>query len=85
MGDRSSLCRFPLFAGLCLALLLSNDPAAADIDEVRHQPAQPKSKGAVLVTARLGDAKNVVAVELLLQTLAPGKYIRKSDPAYEKK
>src|SRR5438105_10355098 len=55
---------------------------AADATEVRHEPARPKPGMPVLVTARLaqGTSKPV----LRLQAVAPGKYIRKSDPAYEK-
>jgi hypothetical protein len=50
--------------------------------EVHHEPLQPKPDVPVLVTAKLpaGTTKPV----LKLQAVAPGKYIRKSDPSYEK-
>jgi pimeloyl-ACP methyl ester carboxylesterase len=49
---------------------------------VRHEPARPKPGVGVLVTARL--AAGTSRPRLQLQAVAPGKYIRKSDPAYEK-
>ncbi len=49
---------------------------------VRHEPPQPKPDVPVLVTAELG--AGVTQATLKLQSVAPGKYIRKSDPAYEK-
>ncbi len=56
------------------------EPAA--IRNVCHEPCSPKPGVPVLVTARLvgGLAKPV----LRLQAVAPGKYVRKSDPEYEK-
>ena len=50
--------------------------------DVHHQPIQPKPDEAVLVTARL--AAGTTKATLKLQAVAPGKYVRKSDPAYEK-
>src|SRR3954470_7620958 len=49
---------------------------------VRHEPPQPKPGVPVLVTAELpaGTAQAV----LKLQAVAPGKYVRKADPAYER-
>ncbi len=49
---------------------------------VHHQPIQPKPDAAVVVSARMpaGTSKAM----LQLQAVAPGKYIRKSDPAYLK-
>ncbi|MBN9121136.1 MAG: CotH kinase family protein [Planctomycetes bacterium] len=49
---------------------------------VRHEPAAPKPDVPVLVTARL--AAGASKVTLKLQVVAPGKYVRKSDPEYEK-
>lgn len=62
------------------SLLLGGAPALAA--QVRHEPPQPKAGATVLVTARLeaGWTKPV----LKLQAVAPGAYVRRSDPAYEK-
>lgn len=76
-----------LFA-LIIPLILSFPAAGAappvpePITHVRHEPAQPLPGVTVLVTARL--AKGVSKPVLRLQAVAPGKYVRKSDPAYEK-
>lgn len=58
-------------------------PAAADptVADVRHAPASPKPDEVVTVTARVTDSNKV---SLKLQAVAPGKYVRKSDPEYEK-
>lgn len=50
--------------------------------QIRHEPAQPKAGVPVLVTARL--APGLTKPILRLQAVAPGRYIRRSDPAYEK-
>jgi len=65
---------------IVVAGMSAQGPAA--IREVHHEPVQPKPDVAVLVTARVpaGTAK----ATLKLQAVAPGKYVRKSDPAYEK-
>ncbi|MFO0935262.1 MAG: choice-of-anchor X domain-containing protein [Gemmataceae bacterium] len=52
------------------------------IRHVRHEPAQPKPDAKVLVTARLPEG--TASVTLKLQSVLPGKYIRKDDPAYAK-
>jgi hypothetical protein len=57
------------------------DPGPARGPAVRHEPAQPKPDVAVLVTARL-PAGTATAV-LQLQPVAPGKYVARTDPAYE--
>jgi CotH kinase protein len=57
------------------------EPKLAAISEVRHEPLRPKPDGPVLVTARL--APGTTKAILKLQAVAPGKYICKSDPAYE--
>lgn len=49
---------------------------------IRHEPAQPKPDEAVLVTVSL--APDTTKAILKLQAVAPGQYIRKTDPAYEK-
>ena len=59
--------------------------ADADVGKptgTRHEPARPKPGVTVLVTARL--AEGTSKPTLKLQAVAPGKYIRKSDPDYEK-
>ncbi len=58
-------------------------PAAADpsVADVRHTPASPKPDDGVTVTARVTAASKVT---LRLQAIAPGRYVRKSDPEYEK-
>ena len=62
-----------------IAGLSAQDSAA--IRGVRHEPLQPKPDVAVLVTARM--PKGATKATLKLQAVAPGKYVRKSDPAYE--
>jgi hypothetical protein len=57
-------------------------PKPAVVTHVRHEPASPKSDEPVLVTVRL--AEGVSKPVLKLQAVAPGKYVRKSDPEYEK-
>lgn len=70
----------PLVSVILFAGVSADDPAA--IREVRHVPSQPKPDDTVLVTARMPDG--TVKATLKLQAVAPGKYVRKSDPAYEK-
>ena len=83
MDDFPSSFRIARFVLLFIALQFTQS-ALADIHEVQHQPAQPKSNEAILVTTRLDDAKNVATVELMLQAVEPGRYIRKADAEYEK-
>ena len=52
------------------------------VPQVRHEPIQPKPDTPVLVTVKL--TKDTTKVTLKLQAVVPGKYVRKSDPAYEK-
>ncbi|MGL4553900.1 MAG: CotH kinase family protein, partial [Gemmataceae bacterium] len=60
----------------------SADARAGVPTAVRHEPATPKPGDTVRVTARLaaGTSRPVLRV----QAVAPGKYVRRSDPAYEK-
>src|SRR5260370_1235596 len=77
------MCRSILFAlvvALALPPIARGEPAANG--DVRHEPGTPKPGVTVLVTARL--AKGVTKPVLRLQAVAPGKYVRKSDPGYEK-
>src|SRR4051794_10802625 len=55
--------------------------APSTIRDVRHQPVQPKPGTMVLITARM--PTGTTKATLKLQAIAPGKYVRKSDPAYE--
>jgi hypothetical protein len=50
------------------------------VTDVRHKPTRPNPDDPVLVTARVAGATNVT---LRVQAVAPGKYVRKSDPGYE--
>src|SRR5438045_1181252 len=70
----ASLATFVIVAGLS-----AQDPTA--IRHVRHQPMQPKPDVMVLITARM--PAGTTTATLKLQAVAPGKYVRKSDPAYE--
>ena len=54
----------------------------ADDMVVRHEPPQPKPGVPVLVTARLTDGTKKATLKL--QAVEPGKYIRKTDPEFEK-
>ena len=54
------------------------------ISAIGHAPAQPKGGEPVRVAARVVAAGGVKGVTLLYQVVEPGKYIRKSDPAFEK-
>lgn len=83
-------CLFLVLAVAIHAITLADDSgpdkAAPDkpapIKKAHHEPAAPKPDTAVLVTARL--AKGVTKPVLQIQAVAPGKYTRKSDAAYEK-
>jgi hypothetical protein len=73
---------------LALALLTAEQvapPLEANVAKptsIRHTPVTPKPGVPVLVTGRL--AKGTSKPILQLQAVAPGKYIRKTDPAYKK-
>ena len=69
-----------LVVGLVAGAAATAEPKPA-ITDVRHDPPAPKPDKAVLVTARVTGAEKVT---LQLQSVAPGKYVRKSDPAYAK-
>jgi hypothetical protein len=65
-----------------LLIFMSVAPVwAADVaTKVTHEPVTPKPNEPVLVTAKI--APGATKVTLQLQAVAPGKYVRKSDPAY---
>ena len=69
-----------IVSAVIFAICSGADPAT--IGHVRHEPVQPKPDVPVLVTVRL--AAGTTEATLKLQAVAPGKYVRKSDPAYEK-
>jgi hypothetical protein len=73
------LLRLPACA---LIFLLSALPlfAADGVPRIHHSPAQPRSGERVTITASLGTVSNPI---LQVQTVSPGSYIRKSDPAFE--
>lgn len=65
-----------------LSLRAADPPKSSKQPAVQHQPPQPKADVPVLVTAQLG--VGATKPILKIQAVAPGQYIRKSDPAYEK-
>jgi len=52
------------------------------ISDVRHEPIAPKPDAPVVVTARL--VQGMTKPVLMVQAVAPGKYVRKTDAEYEK-
>jgi hypothetical protein len=72
---------FLLFATLPSAFA-QEVKAPAVISQVSHNPVQPKPNVSVLVTAKCPTGSTKVTLKV--QAVAPGKYVRKSDPAYEK-
>lgn len=66
--------------GAANAGLTDNPPPA--ISSVTHTPQTPTASTAITVTAIVSDADGVLDVQLFYQLVAPGNYIRLSDPAY---
>ena len=60
------------------------DGPPPSITAIGHAPVQPKGGESVRVAARVVAASGVKGVTLLYQVVEPGKYLRKSDPAFEK-
>ncbi len=60
---------------------VTNNPPPL-LDSISHTPFAPKSSDAVTIRAHVVDADGVSSVRLLVQAVAPGYYIRLSDPAY---
>ena len=60
------------------------DVAPPSISAIGHAPVQPKGGEPVRVAARVVAPGGVKAVTLLYQLGEPGKYIRKTDEAFEK-
>ena len=52
------------------------------VESVEHLPARPTAFDTVQVQAKVTDADGVAEVWLWLQDVAPGNYIRLTDPAY---
>lgn len=63
-------------------LLPSAQAAPPDIQDVRHEPAQPAANTPVVITARVTDPDGVASVNLRYQLVKPGAYIRKTDPEF---
>lgn len=57
--------------------------APPQIRKVEHTPKQPTADDDVLVTAKVTDPNGVGEVTLSYQIVAPGRYVPRSDPAYE--
>ncbi len=68
--------RFPLVPAAELA------PPSSSIS-VTHSPLQPKSGEQVTVTLQLSTNQAIESVVLQVQTVAPGRYIRKTDAEFE--
>lgn len=60
--------------------LVGNPPPG--IEAVTHTPTAPTSSDAIYVSATVSDSDGVAAVYLHYQVVAPGAYIRLTDPAY---
>jgi hypothetical protein len=69
---------------MCLTALAASaeERTPATITDVHHEPLSPRPDTPVLVTAKL--RAGVTKPVLNLQAVAPGKYVRKSAPEYEK-
>ena len=50
--------------------------------QVTHTPVQPTAGVPVTITARITDPEGLGSVNLAYQTVDPGAYVRKTDPAY---
>ncbi|QEL17098.1 choice-of-anchor X domain-containing protein [Limnoglobus roseus] len=70
------------FLALIVLGFTASPSPSAEPPAIRHEPVQPKPSVPVLVTARL--VAGTTKATLKLQAVAPGKYVRKSDPDYEK-
>jgi hypothetical protein len=69
---------------LILSLLVAVEALASEANfaqAIQHEPLQPKPDEGVLITAKL--PVGVMSAVLKLQSVAPGKYVRKTDPGYE--
>jgi hypothetical protein len=63
-------------------VILLAGTSVGEISDVAHVPSQPKPNKAVIVTAR--PPAGARKITLKLQAVAPSKYVRRTDPAYEK-
>lgn len=63
------------------ATLVINPPPV--VAAVAHTPQSPTSQEAIRITATITDADGVADVQLLYQIVAPGRYIRLWDEAYQ--
>jgi hypothetical protein len=71
----------PPTPGAANATLVENPPPS--IEAVTHTPAAPTSADTIRVSATVSDSDGVAAVYLQYQVVAPGEYIRLTDPAYQ--
>lgn len=71
-----------IITGITASLLQGEEPNLGKSALIHHTPLQPKPGVPVLVTARLGEGTTKAILKL--QAVVPGKYVRKSDPDYEK-
>ncbi|MGI8604245.1 MAG: lamin tail domain-containing protein [Verrucomicrobiales bacterium] len=63
---------------------ISYSPVAPPaVRQVEHFPQQPAAGTPVTITAKITDPDGVGSVQLEYQTVDPGSYIRKTDPAYQ--
>ncbi len=60
-----------------------SEDAAPQIRQVRVTPEQPISGQVVVISAKVTDPDGVGDVTVAYQVVAPGDYIRKSDPRYD--
>lgn len=78
---RSSVRSIFNFSFLLIALQFSTFSLAAEV-KVAHSPLAPKPGEVVVITVQL--PREIKQANVKLQTVEPGKYIRKNDPAYQK-
>ena len=72
----------PPTPGRANAVLLANPPPF--VQSVSHTPQAPTTRDSVTIQAQVTDADGVASVRLAVQVVAPGQYIRLSDPLYSR-
>jgi hypothetical protein len=70
--------------GLWILAFVGITLAEAKITQVAHDPPQPKPGQVVTVRCQIKSDVAIEAAQLLVQPVAPGKYVRRTDPKYEK-
>ncbi|MBK8049755.1 MAG: lamin tail domain-containing protein [Anaerolineales bacterium] len=66
--------------GRANAVLMDNAPPFAD--QIEHTPQSPREWDTIKIRAHVTDADGVAAVNLQLQPVAPGGYVRRTDGQY---